>query len=118
MSLIQTIHGTETPNWLASAECVRRKTVTVTQDMGTRDDDTNNIMVYSGMIYPANDDTAEGIIFEDVNVTKGDAPASLMTAGYVYAERLTETITDDAKTALTAVGIKFETTPEFERIYN
>lgn len=117
MSLIQTIHSGEQPNWLASAECIRVKTATAPQSMGVKDDDTMNIIVKSGTIYPANDATAQGIIYQDVNVTKGDYPCSLMTSGYVYADRLPEAPTEEAKTALAALGIRFETAPEFERSY-
>lgn len=62
-----------------------------------------------GTIYPANDNTAEGIVYEDVDVTNGDMPGSVVLSGTVYTNRLPATLTDAAKTALTAKGFKFIT---------
>lgn len=115
MALIRTIKGDEQVNWLASVTGMRLTTATAFQTMGEQDGDL--ITVKSGTVYPTNDENAEGIVFENVNVTNGDYPCSLMIGGYVYADRLPETLTDEAKTALTAKGIIFETAPEFERAY-
>lgn len=42
-----------------------------------------------GTIYPANDGTAEGIVYEDVDVTSGDMPGSVVIGGcHVYTDRL------------------------------
>ena len=60
-----------------------------------------------GTVYPANDNTAEGIVYEDVDVTTGDMPGSLVVSGTVYESRLPVTIATTAKTALTAKGFKF-----------
>lgn len=117
MSLIKTIHGEEKPNWLASENCMRRKTATAPVNLGVKDDDTGKTFVKSGTIFPSNDGNAEGIIFSDVNVSYGDYPCSLMTAGFVYSDRLPETLTEAAKTALEKSGMHFETSPEFERLY-
>lgn len=62
-----------------------------------------------GTIYPANDNTATGIVYEDIDVTDGDMPGSVVTSGTVYTNRLPVTIADTAKTALTAKGFKFIT---------
>jgi len=59
-----------------------------------------------GAVYPANDATAVGIVFEDVDVTSGDMPGSVVTAGTIYADRLPQELSQNAKTALTALNIK------------
>lgn len=41
--------------------------------------------VTAGAIFPANDAAAIGIVYEDVDVTSGDMPGSVVTAGAVYA---------------------------------
>lgn len=118
MSLIQTVyHGTEKPNWLASENCLRRVTNTATQDMAVTETETNKKFVRSGTIFPSNDSNAKGIVFEDVDVTKGDYPCSVMTAGFVYKDRLPTVPTSDAINALKAQGIHFEDAPEFTRNY-
>ena len=49
----------------------------------TRADGTK--YVPAGAIFPANDVTAMGIVYEDVDVTSDDMPGSVVTAGTVYA---------------------------------
>lgn len=65
--------------------------------------------VVAGTVWPANDSTAAGIVYEDVNVTSGDMPGSVVLAGRVYEDRLPAAIAADAKTALTATGFTFIT---------
>ena len=118
MSLIQTVyHGTEKPNWLASENCMRRVTNTATQAMAVTETETNKKFVRSGTIFPSNNSNAKGIVFEDVDVTKGNYPCSVMTAGHVYKDRLPVAPTQEAITALKAQGIYFEDAPEFARAY-
>ncbi len=74
----------------------------VSSDYGTK-------YIPMGTIYPANDGTAEGIVYEDVDVTYGDMPGSVVLSGTVYENRLPATLTDTVKNALTAKGFKFIT---------
>lgn len=41
-----------------------------------------------GTIWPAAGSTAKGIVYEDVDVSEGNMPGSLVTAGVVYENRL------------------------------
>ena len=100
MSLIKTIHGSVSPNWLASAECKRVKTATATTALGTEDKETHRVTVKSGTIFPSNDSNAQGIVFSDVDVTYGDYACSIMTSGFVYEDRLPVNVTEEAKAAL------------------
>lgn len=69
-----------------------------------------------GTIYPANNSTAEGILYEDVDVTTGDMPGSVVTKGIVYEDKLPVQLDSNAKTALIAKGFKFiATSPEVVR---
>lgn len=63
--------------------------------------------VKMGTVYPANDGTAVGIVYEDVDVTSGDMPGSVVTRGTVYESRLPAAINSTAKSALTAKGFYF-----------
>lgn len=56
----------------------------------------------AGRVFPANDGTAEGLIFTDVDVTYGDQPGAVMTDGFVYADRV-EQVGDPAKAELRIV---------------
>lgn len=69
-----------------------------------------------GTIYPANNQTAEGILYEDVDVTTGNMPGSVVTKGIVYEDKLPVPLNNDAKSALIAKGFKFiATSPEVVR---
>lgn len=70
-------------------------------------------IVPMGAVIPANDATAKGILYEDVEVTNGDAPGSIVTKGVIYSDRLPAEVEDAAKTALT--GITFKTVPTVTR---
>lgn len=63
----------------------------------------------AGTVYPANDGTAIGIVYQDVDVTAGDMPGSVVTYGMVYADRLPVSISSNAKTALEKKGFVFVT---------
>lgn len=56
----------------------------------------------AGEIYPANDATALGIVFNPVTVDAetGPQPASILVGGYVLADRLPEPPSDAAITVL------------------
>ncbi|MBQ8087144.1 MAG: hypothetical protein IJ234_01815 [Clostridia bacterium] len=60
--------------------------------------------VPAGAVIPANDGTAVGILYEDTDVTNGDAPCSVVTAGEVYADRLPTAPAGDAITAMTDIA--------------
>lgn len=45
-------------------------------------------VVLAGTVYPANDGTAQGLIFQDYDVTDGDTTAALMIHGFVREDRL------------------------------
>ena len=91
---------TYAPGWfLANGDenCVR-ETRQIPVSMATTTD-KNTKYVKMGTIFPANDATAEGIVYEDVDVTKGDMPGSVVTKGNVYEDRLADpTVSYDAVT--------------------
>lgn len=50
----------------------------------------NRKVVKAGTIYPANDETAEGVIMNDVDVTLGDKTAALIIHGFIKTAALPE----------------------------
>ena len=56
--------------------------------------------VPAGAVIPANGATAEGILYEDVDVSTGNMPGSVVTAGRVYKDRLPAAPVADAVTAM------------------
>ena len=84
-------------------------------DSGVTADEYGKKTVKAGTIYPANDATAKGIIFEDVDVTYGSRPASVVIAGRIFENRLHTKPDTAAKTALEKQGIYFDTATEITR---
>lgn len=111
-------HGqTYAPGWfLANNEDCTRETRQIKQD-GAEIADGGAKYVPMGTVYPSNDSSAEGIVYEDVDVTTGDMPGSVVTKGEIYEDRLPETIDGDAKTALEDKGFIFKTAPKVTRPY-
>ncbi|MBQ0111761.1 MAG: hypothetical protein KBT03_01405 [Bacteroidales bacterium] len=92
-------------------------TKTMTGEQSNAVDVDNKKILKGGSIYPSNDSSATGIVFEDVDMTDDESrPISVMVAGRVYENRLSESVASEAKTALEASGIVFVTadTPTFE----
>lgn len=59
-----------------------------------------------------------GFVYEDVDVTTGNMPGSVVTKGVVYEDRLPAELTAAAKTALEAKGFTFVTEATVTRPYN
>lgn len=68
-----------------------------------------------GTVYPSNTSSAIGIVYEDVDVTTGNMPGSVVIAGTVYEDKLPVVLDSDAKSALESSGFRFITTPEVTR---
>lgn len=66
--------------------CVR-ETMEVPQTMATTVTDGSKY-VPMGTLFPSNDSNCVGIIYEDVDVTSGNMPGSVVTKGIVYEDKL------------------------------
>lgn len=119
MSFITTTKGKafSAGYFLAESENCERKTRQISQE-GAKTTDNGGKYVPAGTVYPANDNTAEGFVYEDTDVTSGDMPCSVVLRGTVYEDRLPVTLATTAKTALTTKGFKFITEPKVTRPYN
>lgn len=93
MSFIGVGHQGQTyaPGWfLVNNEDCSRFTKTIPQSLATTAEDGTKY-VKMGTAFPSNDANAIGIIYEDVDVTTGDMPGSVVTKGEVYEDRLAVT---------------------------
>lgn len=91
--------------FLAHEEC-ERKTREIPQSGAT----TVNGRKYvpAGTFYPANNSsTVEGILYEDVDVTNGNMPGSVVLKGTVYLDRLPAAPESGVQSALEGKGFKF-----------
>lgn len=90
-------------NFLASAK-YQNFTYQVSDTGVTANADGRKI-VPAGTVYPANDATAIGILFNDVDVTEGPQPGAVMVEGYVLEARLP--VAPDALAKAELTEIKF-----------
>lgn len=118
MSFIEknaTVGKTYAPGWFLASEDCKRETRQIAQSGAT----SANGGKYQkmGSFYPANNSsTVEGILYEDVDVTSGDMPGSVVTEGIVYLDRLPAAPESGVQSALEAKGFKFITSaPETVR---
>lgn len=82
------------PNFLKSATVTAFTTTVKESDGGSEK------VVKAGTIYPKNDATAKGVIYNDVDVSHGDQEASLIVEGHLLADRLPEKPSEEAKQVL------------------
>ena len=110
------IETTETrPNFLGSEIGLILKTYEIKQE-GVAADAAGKKIVKAGTVYPANDATALGIVFEDIDVTEDAVrPGSLIIAGRILKNRLPAEPAAEALAALTARGIYFDDEAETVR---
>ena len=100
MSFIEknaTVGKTYAPGWFLASEDCKRETRQIAQAGAT----SANGGKYQkmGSFYPANNSsTVEGILYEDVDVTSGDMPGSVVTEGIVYLDRLPAGVSFDKDT--------------------
>ena len=74
--------------FLASEECRRITYTADAENAAVKTAENGGKYLPMGTVYPATNGTAKGIIYEDVDVTSGDMPASLVVEGTVYENRL------------------------------
>ena len=109
MSFIEknaTVGKTYAPGWFLASEDCKRETRQIAQSGAT----SANGGKYQkmGSFYPANNSsTVEGILYEDVDVTSGDMPGSVVTEGIVYLDRLPAAPASGVQSALEGKGFKF-----------
>ena len=91
--------------FLADENCLRETmTIPANHSQAVTLADGSKI-VPAGAVIPANGATAKGILYEDVEVTTGNMPGSIVTKGVIYEDRLPASLDSDAKTALTGITV-------------
>lgn len=91
-------------NFLASSKV--QSFTTLVGDTGVAADANGKKIVRAGTILPANDATAKGILYNDVDVTHGPQPGALIVEAYILEARLHMAPSDEAKTALTEIKFR------------
>ena len=60
-------------------------------------------IIKAGTIYPANDATAQGVVFSDLDVTEGDVNGAVLVFGFVKTSALPVEPSQEAKAALNMI---------------
>lgn len=100
------------PGWiLAEAECSRETRNIPANHAQVATAANGGKYVPMGAFYPANiSSTVEGILYEDVDVTTGAMPGSVITKGTIYLDRLPASPESGVQSALEGKGFKFYAT--------
>ena len=100
------------PGWFLAEEDCSRETRTIPQNHAQVVTGSNGAKhVPMGAFFPANDSsTVEGIVYEDVDVSTGAMPGSVVTKGVVYLDRLPASPESGVQSALEGKGFKFYAT--------
>lgn len=77
--------------FLAHEECVRETREASQSSALVKTEANGTKYLPMGTAYPSNDGNAIGIVYEDVDVTSGNMPASVVTKGIVIEDRLAVT---------------------------
>lgn len=104
MPYVKQVETANRINFLASSK-VQSFTYQVS-DVGVAADTKGRKIVRAGTILPANDATAQGILYTDVDVTEGPQPGALIVEAYVLEARLPVAPAAEAKTALTKITFR------------
>lgn len=96
--------------FLVDDESCLRETADIAANHAQKVTRNGRTIVPMGAVIPANDATAKGILYEDIDVTDGNAPGSIVTKGVIYGDRLPAALADAAKSALTGIIVKTEPT--------
>lgn len=98
--------------FLADDEDCLRETAVISKDHTQKVTRGKSVIVPMGAVIPANDGTAVGILYEDIDVTEDDHLGSIVTRGAIYGERLPEALSNAAAAALTGIDVRTEPTVE------
>lgn len=92
--------------FLADDEACLRETADIQPDHAQVQDRDGAKVVPAGSVIPANSADAVGILYEDIDVTHGAAPGSVVTRGVVYGNRLPAAIDSAAAGAMKGITVK------------
>lgn len=93
--------------FLAGNEHVVRLTRTLSSESDSVVEAETGKYIPMGTIFYDENEDPEGIVYEDVDVTNGDMPGSVVLSGVVYTNRLPDELDSDDQAALEAKGFVF-----------
>lgn len=67
--------------------------------------ENGRFIIKAGTVYPANDETAIGLVMQDYDVTDSDASMAIIIHGFVRADRLPAALSATAKPVLPQITV-------------
>lgn len=67
-------------------------------------DENGKKIIKAGTIYPANDDTAVGVVLNEYDVTNGDANIAVVIHGFIRTDKIPDKPSAEAEKALTQIA--------------
>lgn len=110
-------YGWAAGHFLVDDEDCTRVSMTIAADHAQKVERDGRVVVPAGAVIPSNDKDAKGVLYEDIDVTNGDMPGSVVTDGIIYGDRLPAELASAAKTALKGISV-VEASPEITRPYD
>lgn len=108
-------YGWNAGHFLVDDETCIRQTMTIAANHAQKvTRDNGRIVVPAGAVIPSNDGNAKGILFEDIDVTEGAKPGSVVVDGTVYEDKLPAAIESAAESAMTGITV-ITTSPAITR---
>lgn len=106
MSFNQNTNGrVYAPGWFLAEEECARETCEISASHSQAVTIGATKIVPAGAVIPSNDGNAVGILYEDVEVTTGNMPGSIVTRGAVYEDRLPAAIESTAEAVLPGIKV-------------
>ena len=106
MSFNQNTNGrVYAPGWFLAEEECSRETAEISASHSQAVTIGATKIVPAGAVIPSNDGNAKGILYEDVEVTTGNMPGSIVTKGTVYEDRLPAAIESTAEAVLPGIKV-------------
>ncbi|WP_191981019.1 hypothetical protein [Levilactobacillus bambusae] len=99
-------------NFLASAHVVSLPMMLDPDNALASIDDQGHKIIPAGTPVPANDGTAKGLLYNDVDLTNGPANVAVLRSAWVLGQRLPVEVSAEAKTAMTEIHFVDDTTSD------
>lgn len=91
--------------FLKDPETCVRETMQIAANHSQAQTRGGRTVVPAGAVIPSNDGNAKGILYEDIDVTDGAAPGSVVTEGIVYEDLLPAAIESAAEAVLGGITV-------------
>lgn len=110
MAYVRPTETVDEKNFLASSHFISFPRQVDSTSYAVKTDDRGHKVIPAGTVFPTNDASAEGVTFDEVDVTYGAQPVGVIVEGYIFGKKLPVEPVAAAITALKKITFVDETT--------